>query len=283
VPSAAAQRAQLRDQACLLQRVAALDCAINWVASGLNHGKKALVIAADFSRKHFHKDHEFVLGGSAAAILVSDTPKVVEYEANLRGSWTHDEYDTFRPTAREEMGNNEVSSTATRTPSRAAYNHYLAQLGREAVDDDYFNWHDYHMPFPGMALLGHRTVCKINGLRKKSEIEANFERKVLPSLTYAKRVGSTYGGSNFVGLCGTIMNAPVNAGDRIGFFARFRLHGRVLQWARLSGGESHRGGDGDRRHAGRPAGGLGRGIREDRKPARHDHRSPRFCPRFFRR
>lgn len=199
--------------------VAALDCAINWVASGLNHGKKALVIAADFSRRHFHKDHEFVLGGSAAAILVSDTPKVVEYEANLRGSWTHDEYDTFRPTAREEMGNNEVSLYSYQDAVEGAYNHYLEQLGRESVADDYFNWHVYHMPFPGMALLGHRTVCKINGLRKKSEIEENFARKVLPSLTYAKRVGSTYGGSNFVGLCGTIMNAPVKAGDRIGFFS----------------------------------------------------------------
>ena len=199
--------------------VAALDCAINWVASGLNRGKKALVIAADFSRKHFHKDHEFVLGGSAAAILISDNPKVVEYETQLRGTWSHDEYDTFRPTAREEMGNNEVSLYSYQDAVEGAYGQYLEQIGKESVEDDYFKWHVYHMPFPGMALLGHRTVCKINGVRKKSQIQENFDRKVLPALSYAKRVGSTYGGSNFVGLCGLIMHGDVKPGDRIGFFS----------------------------------------------------------------
>ena len=60
--------------------VAALDTAVNWIASGLNKGKKALVIAADFSRMHLNKDHEFVLGGSAAAVLVSETPAIVVFE-----------------------------------------------------------------------------------------------------------------------------------------------------------------------------------------------------------
>jgi len=199
--------------------VAALDCAINWIASGLNNGKKALVIASDFSRKHFHKDHEFVLGGSAAAVLVSNTPEVVEYETRLRGTWTHDEYDTFRPTAREEMGNNEVSLYSYQDAIEGAYGQYLERIGKDSVEDDYFNWHVYHMPFPGMALLGHRTVCKINGMRKKSQIQESFDRKVLPSLSFAKRVGSTYGGSNFVGLCGLIMHGDVKPDDRIGFFS----------------------------------------------------------------
>ena len=203
--------------------VAALDTAVNWIASGLNKGKKALVIAADFSRKHLGKDHEFVLGGSAAAMLVSENPKIVEYETMKKGSYSNDVYDTFRPTAKAEMGNNEVSLYSYQEAVEGAYNEYLAQIDGKIDSaekfDAYFNWNIYHMPFPGMALLGHRVVCKVSGLRKKSEIEESFERKVLPSLHFAKRVGSTYGGSNFVGLCGLLASAPVKDGDRIGFFS----------------------------------------------------------------
>ncbi len=200
--------------------VAALDTAINWVASGLNKGKKALVIAADFSRKHFNKDHEFVLGGSAAAILVSDTPKVLEYEIEKKGTYSQNEYDTFRPTATAEMGNNEVSLYSYQDAVEGAFDNYLKAIGKESIVlNDYFRYNVYHMPFPGMALLGHRGVCKKCGIRKKSEINANFDEFVLPALHFAKQVGSTYGASNFVGLCGIIASGDVKAGDRIGFFS----------------------------------------------------------------
>jgi len=200
--------------------VAALDAAVNWIAADLNRGKKALVIAADFSRKHFNKDHEFVLGGSAAAILVSDTPKVIEFELEKKGSWSTNVYDTFRPSAHAEMGNNEVSLYSYQDAVEGAYQNYLDNLGEEIDFDKYFTNNIYHMPFPGMAFLGHRVVCKMSGMRKKSEITAHFNDKVLPSLRYAKRVGSTYGASNFVGLCGVIKsNDQLKAGDRIGFFS----------------------------------------------------------------
>lgn len=200
--------------------VAALDTAINWVASGLNKGKKALVIAADFSRKHFNKDHEFVLGGSAAALLISDDPKVLEYELEKKGTWSQNEYDTFRPTATAEMGNNEVSLYSYQDAVEGAFEDYLKAIGKESINlNEYFRYNVYHMPFPGMALLGHRGVCKKCGIRKKSEIQDNFDKVVLPALHFAKQVGSTYGASNFVGLCGIIATGDVKAGDRIGFFS----------------------------------------------------------------
>jgi hydroxymethylglutaryl-CoA synthase len=199
--------------------VAAMDAAINWIAAGLNKGKKALIIAADFSRKHFNKDHEFVLGGVGAALLVSETPKIVEFELAKKGSYSNDVYDTFRPTAKAEVGNNEVSLYSYQEAIEGAYMQYLEQLGEPIDFDSYFQWNIYHMPFPGMALLGHRVACKVSGLRKKSEIEESFARKVLPSLHFAKRVGSTYGASNFVGLCGLLASADVKDGDRVGFFS----------------------------------------------------------------
>jgi 3-hydroxy-3-methylglutaryl CoA synthase len=71
-----------------------------------------------------------------------------------------------------------------------------------------------------MAFQDHRTLCNLARPRKKSEIQESFQAKVLPSLRYAQRVGSTYGASNLIGLCGLLKSEAAYApGDRIGFFA----------------------------------------------------------------
>ncbi|MDH4220119.1 MAG: hydroxymethylglutaryl-CoA synthase [Candidatus Aminicenantes bacterium] len=198
---------------------AALDTAINWIASGLNDNKKALIIASDFSRKHFNKDHEFVLGGVAAALIISDTPEVIEYELGKKGCWTTNVYDTFRPTAFAEVGNNEVSLYSYLDALEGSYLDYVKNTGK--IDfDSYFRSNIYHTPFPGMAFQAHRVLCNLSRPRKKSEIIESFQEKNLPSLRYAQRVGSTYSASNFVCLCGLIKSDNnLKAGDRVGFFS----------------------------------------------------------------
>lgn len=199
--------------------VAALDVAVNWMAAGLNRGKKALIIAVDFSRKHFYKDHEFVLGGVAAAVLVSENPKIIEYEIEKKGFWTVNIYDTFRPSAIAEVGNNEVSLYSYMDALEGSYLHYAENIG-EIDFDTYFKKNIYHLPFPGMSFQAHRLLCNLARPRKKSEVMESFDKKVLPSLKYAQRVGSTYGASNFVSLCGLLENAEdLVDGDRIGFFS----------------------------------------------------------------
>jgi 3-hydroxy-3-methylglutaryl CoA synthase len=202
--------------------VAALDTAVNWLASGLNRGRKALVISTDFSRMHLQAKEEFVLGGVAAAVLVSDSPKVIEYDLAWRGTWTTDVYDTFRPSARHEMGNNEVSLYSYLDALEGAYNDYVAARGNgDGSDfDRVFAQNCYHTPFPGMAFQAHRTLCNLVQPRSKAEIQESFTKRVLPSLRYARRVGSTYGASNFLGVCG-IATCPtqIKAGERVSFFS----------------------------------------------------------------
>ncbi len=200
--------------------VAALDTAINWIASGLNRGRKALVISTDFSRMHLHAKEEFVLGGVAAAAIVSEEPKIIEYEIEKRGTWTTDVYDTFRPSARDETGNNEVSLFTYMDAIEGAYNHYR-EISRESVPfSGSFDYLAYHTPFPGMAFQAHRTLSNLDGRKPKLEIMKSFDERVLPGLTYARRVGSTYGASNFVGLAGIAGgNGNAKPGARVGFFS----------------------------------------------------------------
>ena len=200
--------------------VAALDTAINWVASDLNRGKKALVISTDFSRMHLHTKEEFVMGGSGAAVLIGDNPKIIEYEAKKHGTWTTNVYDTFRPSARHEVGNNEVSLYSYLDALEGSYIDYLDANPDEVDFDNYFTYNIYHTPFAGMAFQAHRTLCNLVRRRNKTEIQEGFKQKVWPSLRFSRRVGSTYGASNFAGLSSlALSSSPLKPGDRIGFFA----------------------------------------------------------------
>ncbi len=199
---------------------AALDTAVNWLASGLNHGKKALVIATDFSRKHLGAKHEFVMGGVGACYLVSNTPKIIEFELGKKGTWSTDVYDTFRPTAIDEVGNNEVSLFSYMDAATGAYNNYLENNPDKVDFNTYFDFFVYHTPFPGITFQAHRTLSRDHAPKKKAELQADFDKRVTPALRYAKRVGSCYGASNFAGLASVIASNPdIKEGARIGFFA----------------------------------------------------------------
>ncbi len=200
--------------------VAAMDAAINWVAAGLSRGRKALVVATDFSRMHLNLKEEFVMGGVGAALIISDDPKVVEFELDKKGTWTTDVYDTFRPSARAEVGNNELSLYSYLDALEGSYADYVKSDGGEVDFDAYFTHNIYHTPFAGMAFQAHRTLCNIARRRSKAEVRESFELKVLPSLRYSQRIGSTYGASNFAGISSLVMGVDdLAAGDRIGIFS----------------------------------------------------------------
>jgi len=200
--------------------IAAVDAAVNWLASGLNGGRKALVISSDFSREHLGGKEEFVLGGAAAAVLLSDTPRLLELEPSRKGTWTADIYDTFRPSATAEVGNNEVSLYAYMDALEGAWGDYVSRVGRGTDFDRDHRWLCYHTPFPGIAFQAHRTLCNINAPRKKAEVIEDFERRVAPTLQFSRRLGSTYGASNLVGIAGLLSgDLEMRAGDRMGFYA----------------------------------------------------------------
>jgi len=200
--------------------IAAVDAAVNWLASGFNDGRKALVISSDFSREHLKAKEEFVLGGAAAAVLLSDTPRLLEFEPRRKGTWTTDIYDTFRPSARAEVGNNEVSLYAYMDALEGAWEDYARRAeGGSDFDRDH-QWFCYHTPFPAIAFQAHRTLCNINAPRRKAEIIEDFERRVVPTLRFSRRLGSTYGSSNLVGIAALLSgDSELRGGDRLGFYA----------------------------------------------------------------
>lgn len=200
---------------------AAFRTAAAFVGSGATRGRKALVIASDFSRPALDSGLDFTGGGCAAAFLVSLDPQVLEIEIDNAGYWTNHVYDVFRPTGLAETGDNQLSLFSYLDALEGACAHYESLNGEIDFDTD-FRSHIYHAPFPGMTFQAHRTLLRRKGNPDKRAVRASFEAKVADGLRFARHIGAAYGASNFVCLCGLLSAAGDGApgpGERVSFFS----------------------------------------------------------------
>lgn len=196
-----------------------LKIAASWVAAGIRPGKKALVINSDFSRNGIGQSYEFIGGGCAVAMLVSANPQILEIELEKAGYWTTEIADTFRPSAKAEIINDEISLYSYLDALEGAFNHYEQVVGNIDYDAN-FKKHIYHAPFPGMTFQAHRTMMNRCNSANKAAVKLSFQEKVAESLFFAKRIGSCYGSSNFVCFLGLLDSAlNLQNGDKISLFA----------------------------------------------------------------
>ncbi|NVB38686.1 hydroxymethylglutaryl-CoA synthase family protein [Pseudenhygromyxa sp. WMMC2535] len=197
-----------------------LMAAAHWVASGFNRGKKAVVVCADQSRMHLGKPWEFVLGAASTAMLISDRPEVLEFQLDKHGYWTNEISDTYRPTARDEVGHADTSLFGYLEAVEGAAEHFMSVAGEP--DYEAFARHIYHVPFGAMTYRAHRAVVRryLPQLPKR-EIKAHFERKSKPGLRYNRRIGGSYTSATFLAMMGTIASAgeALAPGDEITVFS----------------------------------------------------------------
>ncbi|HTA62673.1 MAG TPA: hydroxymethylglutaryl-CoA synthase [Bacteroidia bacterium] len=198
---------------------AALKMAIGWLSSGLvRKGQKALVITTDESLNSIHKPWEYVCGGGAAALLISDKPDFLELEVEKFGVYAHEVADVIRPLPWLETGNSEHSLFSYMEALAATYEEYEANV--EGVDfNTYFKSNVYHVPFAGISFRAHKQLMRMGADATIEEVTESFKTKVLPSITYSKDIGGTYGGSVFIALLATIDHVDLKANDRIGVFS----------------------------------------------------------------
>lgn len=200
---------------------AALQMAASWLLAGAPEAAKALIVTTDQSRPHFGKPWEFVLGAGAAAIVVSNEPRLFELESGRSGYWTNEISDLTRPTSTVETGNSETSLVSYLEALEGAYEHFAVRVPEAKRYDEYFQRHVYHMPFGGMAWRAHKTLLRlIGGDISTREAWTNFERKGLAALRYACRMGATYSSSTFIGLLGLVDGtADAQPGERVSVFS----------------------------------------------------------------
>ena len=199
---------------------AALKMAVSWLSSGMiRKGQKALVITTDESLNSIHKPWEYVCGGGSVALLVSDKPDFLELEVEKFGVYAHEVADVIRPLPWLETGNSEHSLFSYMEALAATYEDFELNVG--SVDfNTYFKYNVYHVPFSGISYRAHKLLMGMSQDASNEEILQSFKKKVLPSISYSKDIGGTYGGSIFIALLATIDGVnDLIADDRIGVFS----------------------------------------------------------------
>ena len=199
---------------------AALKMAVSWLSSGMvKKGQKALVITTDESLNSIHRPWEYVCGGGSVALLVSDKPDFLTLEIEKFGIYAHEVADVIRPLPWLETGNSEHSLFSYMEALAATYEDYELNVG--SIDfKTYFKQNVYHVPFSGISFRAHKLLLQMNSDANIEEVNESFKNKVLPSITYTKEIGGTYGGSIFVALLATIDHvSDLKTDDRIGIFS----------------------------------------------------------------
>lgn len=211
-------------QACY-SGTAGLQMAVNFVLSGTSPGGKALVIATDISRFALADEtavqewaySEPSSGAGAVAMLISDVPYILRLDVGAYGNHGFEVMDTCRPGPDTEAGDADLSLMAYLDCVERAYKDYARR-----VDADFrqsFDYLSFHTPFGGMVKGAHRHVMRKLCKATPAEIEADFSRRLSPSLTFGQRVGNTAGGSVFLGLAGLLQTAEMTQPCRVGLFS----------------------------------------------------------------
>lgn len=197
---------------------AALMMAAHWLRSIGRVDARALVICSDASRAHFGRPWEFILGAGAVAMLIGPDPAVLALELDDRGYWSANVHDTFRPSARDEVGNAEGSLHCYLDALEGAVDALLDRVDAATLAG--LAGLVYHVPFGGMTRLAHRAMLRRLGRDASARAARDdFERRVRPGLRFNARIGGVYTGALFLALTGTLATGALAEGDAVGLFA----------------------------------------------------------------
>jgi polyketide biosynthesis 3-hydroxy-3-methylglutaryl-CoA synthase-like enzyme PksG len=214
-------------QACYAG-TAGFQMAVNFILAQTSPGAKALVVATDVARAFVVEGGaalsadwsygEPSSGSGAVAMLVGEQPTVFQVDVGANGYYGYEVMDTCRPTPDGEAGDTDLSLLSYLHCCEQAFLEYQRRV--EGADfRDTFQYLIFHTPFGGMIKGAHRTMMRKMAHTTRSEIEADFQQRVLPGLTYCQRVGNIMGGTLFLALAATIDQASFEAPQRIGCFS----------------------------------------------------------------
>jgi polyketide biosynthesis 3-hydroxy-3-methylglutaryl-CoA synthase-like enzyme PksG len=205
-------------QACYAA-TGAVQMGVAYVAAGLSPGAKVLVIATDISLVDARAEYtEPVMGAGAAAVLVSDRPRILTIDLGAFGNCSFETLDSARPAPTFDIADVDGSLFAYLDCLKNAFLAY-----RDRVEGaDFATTFDFlvmHTPFAGLVKAGHRKMMRELAARSATEIEQDFTRRVLPSLTYGSKVGNLCSGAVYLALASLIDAVQPDTGYRVGLFS----------------------------------------------------------------
>jgi len=208
--------------------VAGLQMAVNFILSQASPGAKVLVIATDISRFAVGKlemlnqqDWSFFepsAGAGAVAMIVSEVPFIFRVDVGANGYYGYEVMDTCRPIPESEAGDADLSLLSYLDCFEKSFLEYKKRV--EGADfAGTFAYLAMHTPFGGMIKGAHRDMMRKLCKASPKEIEADFERRVLPGLIHCQRVGNIMVATTTLSLLSTIEHGNFQTPQRIGCFS----------------------------------------------------------------
>jgi len=208
--------------------VAGFQMAVSFILSQASPGAKVLLIATDISRfmvveggEALSPDWSFFepsAGAGSVAMIISERPYVFQVDVGASGYYGYEVMDTCRPVADSEAGDADLSLLSYLDCCEKSFLEY-----KKRVDGaDFANTFAYlamHTPFGGMVKGAHRDMMRKMVKASPKEIEADFERRVVPGMTYCQRVGNIMGATTMLSLLSTIDHGDFHTPRRIGCFS----------------------------------------------------------------
>lgn len=198
---------------------AALQMAAGMIAANTSPGAKALIVATDIGRTSIRGNYvEPTQGAGAVAMLIGDRPEVLDLDLGATGFHGYEVMDTCRPTTDLETGDSDLSLISYLECLEHSFKAYAAKV--EAVDFlETFDYLAFHTPFPGMVKGAHRMLMRKLFKATPEVAEADFERRVQPSLSFCSQIGNIYSATVYLALCGLIATVDLTRPKRVGIYS----------------------------------------------------------------
>ncbi len=228
-----------------------LNDAYNWIASGRNRDRGALVLATDTALYARGDAGEATQGAGAVAMYITEDPDIMAFSAE-QGIGSADETDFLKPNQQFPSVDGHRSVQVYLARMREALEDYKSVAGDIHPDD--ITYGPFHTPFPGMvkkaAVLAYRNVIRgtdvadeiesevgrqpepedfddddayLAALREFTETLRNTDRykqwysdRIEPTLRISREVGNWYTGSVHVARASALLHAYENDRDLVG-------------------------------------------------------------------
>jgi polyketide biosynthesis 3-hydroxy-3-methylglutaryl-CoA synthase-like enzyme PksG len=198
---------------------AALQTAAALLAATPVEGGKALVVATDVAARIDRNSYwEPSQGAGAVAMIVSSNPAVLALDPGASGYHSYEVMDTARPRADLEFGDSDISLVSYLDCLVRTYRMYAVRVAGADFRGT-FDLLAFHLPFAGMVKGAHRTMMRRLYRSSPSEIEADFQRRLAPSLRYGSQIGNVYSAALYLALCSLLDHHTVDRPSRVGLYS----------------------------------------------------------------
>ena len=208
--------------------MAAVFSANDWISCGRADGAKALIIASDIARYPIGDPGEPTQGAGAVAMVISDRPHLLQFDPEVRGHYTKQVMDFWRP----------LYSPTAFVDGHYSIGCYLNALEGALVDAldkamfperyamERLQACIYHVPFAKMAAKAHHRHFEIDAdemidaeSKRYVEVRQSFSEKTQRWLSLNAAVGNIYTGSLFLSLIDLLRGSTSDDLKQISMFS----------------------------------------------------------------